>query len=642
MKTFVIIGNNVVQDTFIKAGLYTFNATIKSHLPTHRVGFKGASGWVDVEMPTNPNKFTKAHAIFELKEDVSQISLCRSGASTTNPIIVQTPMWTEGNNISTPSPNPADLDETTNNVDIKLSTQILQTNEKIQLIATEEQFNEIGQGGVTAFGMIKVMAGDIELKVGKDGVISSINQSAEEIQINADRIRFTGSVEFENAVKNISPEAIRVELGIPFYEFKKEDGVTIPEGLTVPVNAFKGNERINIPSSSIGRVYAPNGILLLDVVEANNVIRIIAQANLTASEGTVTLRVPILGKNYDVDFNFKVVEKPRDGTDGTNGENSRYLSIKGDVLINNPTQSSGVWLRREMFGMSDETLTVWQYRNSSGSLVNFGTPYAKTQFVPYNSTYFTDDVCEVRCFVRDEQNIYDTHFIHVTRDGKDGESNIISDLDNENQSIAVSEDGSYLFGLPITTKFTIYSGATEVALDSLSVQSIDGVSSSTNRSTGVVTVTSIAKSVPDKVDIKITGKATVNGVQYTREAYLTINKARKGEKGDSPILYELQPSVTQIKKYSNGTFTPTSISCRLLVTDANGSYATTTKPSFLSVEYSLNNGGTWRSYPLGSSIDTSLISNSIQFRLYQNTSPITMLDIETIVVVEDGKDGEDG
>lgn len=421
MKTFVIIGNDVVQDTFIKAGLYTFNATIKSHLPTHVIGFKGASGWVDVELPTNPNKFTKAHAIFELKEDVTQISLCRLGASTTNPIIVQTPMWTEGNNISTPSPNPADLDETTNNVDIKLSTQILQTNEKIQLIATEEQFNELGQGGVTAFGMIKVMAGDIELKVGKDGVISSINQSAEEIQINADRIRFTGSAEFENAVKDISPDAIIIEVGIPYYEFKKANGSSYAEyeELNIPVYANIGDNREFLNLGAITSNTNITGLSIQQVEE--NKVRITAQSNLSASAGTVILKVEVRGKKYLADFNFKVIEKPRDGTDGTDGENGRYLSIKGDVLINNPTSSSGVLLRREMFGMSDETLTVWQYRNSSGSLVNFASPYLKNQSINYNSTYFTDDVCEVKCFVGDEPNIYDIHFIHVTRDGKDGE-----------------------------------------------------------------------------------------------------------------------------------------------------------------------------------------------------------------------------
>lgn len=221
----------------------------------------------------------------------------------------------------------------------------------------------------------------------------------------------------------------------------------------------------------------------------------------------------------------------------------------------------------------------------------------------------------------------------------------MADLDNENQSISVDTDGTYMFGLPISTKFSIYSGATSVELDSLTVQSISGVTATAVKETGIVTVTEVDKTMPDKIDLEITGKATVNSIQYTREAYLTINKIRRGEKGDSPVLYELQPSVTQIKKLTNGTFVPSTISCGLIVTSAGGSNWTTTLPFPLSVQHSLDNGTTWSNYTLGTSINTASINTSVQFRLYQEIVPITMLDIETIMIVEDGNPpyiGENG
>ena len=215
----------------------------------------------------------------------------------------------------------------------------------------------------------------------------------------------------------------------------------------------------------------------------------------------------------------------------------------------------------------------------------------------------------------------------------------MADLDNENQSISVDKDGTYMFGLPISTKFSIYSGATSVELDSLTVQSISGVTATAVKETGIVTVTEVDKTMPDKIDLEITGKATVNSIQYTREAYLTINKIRRGEdgkKGDSPVLYELRPSVTQIKKLTNGTFIPSTISCGLIVTSASGSNLTTTLPLHLLVQHSLDNGASWASYSLGTPINTASINTSVQFSLYQQTAPSTMLDIETIMIVEDG------
>ena len=212
----------------------------------------------------------------------------------------------------------------------------------------------------------------------------------------------------------------------------------------------------------------------------------------------------------------------------------------------------------------------------------------------------------------------------------------MADLDNENQSISVDTDGTYMFGLPISAKFSIYSGATSVELDSLTVQSISGVTATAVKETGIVTVTEVHKTMPDKIDLEITGKATVNSIQYTREAYLTINKIRRGEKGDSPALYELRPSVTQIKKLTNGTFIPSTISCGLIVTSASGSNLTTTLPLHLLVQHSLDNGASWASYSLGTPINTASINTSVQFSLYQQTAPSTMLDIETIMIVEDG------
>lgn len=76
----------------------------------------------------------------------------------------------------------------------ELQTQITSNSEEIALRATKDQFNALGERVSSAEGQISVMSGQINLTVTKDNIISSINQSAEVISINASRINLNGSV----------------------------------------------------------------------------------------------------------------------------------------------------------------------------------------------------------------------------------------------------------------------------------------------------------------------------------------------------------------------------------------------------------------------------------------------------------------
>lgn len=67
-------------------------------------------------------------------------------------------------------------------------------NAEILLKASKTELNEMGDRVSRAESSIKVNADNIELKVSKDGVISSINQSAESITISASRVNLSGYV----------------------------------------------------------------------------------------------------------------------------------------------------------------------------------------------------------------------------------------------------------------------------------------------------------------------------------------------------------------------------------------------------------------------------------------------------------------
>lgn len=93
--------------------------------------------------------------------------------------------------------------------------------EQIEAKASQYEVDALGNRVTTAESTLTVQAGMIESKVSKDGVISSINQTAEAIRIEANKINLSGYVtmsEFEAEIANIDKifagSAILAGLGI--------------------------------------------------------------------------------------------------------------------------------------------------------------------------------------------------------------------------------------------------------------------------------------------------------------------------------------------------------------------------------------------------------------------------------------------
>ena len=261
--------------------------------------------------------------------------------------------------------------------------------------------------------------------------------------------------------------------------------------------------------------------------------------------------------------------------------------------------------------------------------------------------YWYRNTTDKKCYVYQDGAWY-----VMTEDGKnglDGEGSISADLDDEMQSVACSLDGTVVFGLPITTTFSMFYGTTELPLDSLSVGSITGVTATADRSTGIVKVTAITAAVADVIRIPITGRVTYKGSQYERTLHLSINKVKPGENGENgtdgtngqnAVIYSLQPSTNIIKRDADGNSDVSNISCRVMKTDG-----TSTVVSSLPVGYSMDyiiDSGNATSYTPDKQISVSGITEKIQFRLYNETSGVVLIDRETIAVVSDGKKGLDG
>lgn len=250
--------------------------------------------------------------------------------------------------------------------------------------------------------------------------------------------------------------------------------------------------------------------------------------------------------------------------------------------------------------------------------------------------------CYVDLKINCEGNaIFDKRFsVVVVRNGIDGEGSITADVYDEMQSVACDASGAVTSSLPLTATFVMHYGTTQLALDSLSLASISGVTASANKDTGAVTVTAIAASASDTIRLRITGKATYNGTQYERSGIFSINKIKPGKNGENAVIYALQSSVNVIKRDSAGNSDVTNISCRILKTDGT-STVVSSRPSGYSLDYAIDSG-TFRSYSPDTNISVSGITRKIQFRLYREVDTITMVDQETVYVVRDGEDGADG
>lgn len=123
---------------------------------------------------------------------------------------------------------------------------------------------------------------------------------------------------------------------------------------------------------------------------------------------------------------------------------------------------------------------------------------------------------------------------------------------------------------------------------------------------------------------------------YTDSTKKTITHviAVYGDKGDDAVLYSLVPSVSSVKKNKNGTYSVNSVSCKRQKTVGG----TTTDTTDGTLKYSID-GGAEQTANNGQAISASAFTSSIKFLFYIGQ---TLVDVETIPMLIDGSDGQDG
>ena len=223
----------------------------------------------------------------------------------------------------------------------------------------------------------------------------------------------------------------------------------------------------------------------------------------------------------------------------------------------------------------------------------------------------------------------------VHRWSKDGESNIMADLDNEMVSVALTSTGVTTSAQSWTTHVSMWYGTEKLTLESLTVSTPAGFTASTSTATGAVAISVAAgKSVPEQNTVTITLAAMKNGQLYTRELTFKITGVRGGADGSDAVIYSLVTSATMVSKNKNGGYSVASVSCRRMKTVG----AVTTATTDGELKYSRDGAA---EVPIGDGVGVASgnFTSSLKFVFYVNGQAV---DVETVPMVVDGSDGKDG
>ena len=407
---------------------------------------------------------------------------------------------------------------------------------------------------------------------------------------------------------------------------------------TPVVSMWYGLTKLTLDSLTakvVGSIYYRNVTTNPDVSTGTVTVGLRGGILITSFQVEITAKATVRGQSYikQVVFSVNCVKA------GAPGEDATLYSLQPSVSAIHKDKNGNIdpvsitckKLKTVGSTQGDTQDGVLKYKIDNGSLLNYSGAI---------------DCSLISSKIRFEYSVggvlWDAEDVFVIRDGKDGdgESAIYADLDNEMIAAQVDYDGVTTLQQTWSTKFSIWSGTAKQTLTSLTVNSPDPLTSSVDKSTGVVTVQA-AKGVTlqTKYEIEITGTAVVNGETLTRKATLVLICPRPGQPGEDTLIYQVKPSETVISKHKDGTYSANSITCQVIVIQGSESaIADLTALRNAYIYYYTDGSSTKKTYSRALVPGTDFTS-SVKFQFVIDNF---LWDTETVLIIEDGKDGKDG
>lgn len=217
--------------------------------------------------------------------------------------------------------------------------------------------------------------------------------------------------------------------------------------------------------------------------------------------------------------------------------------------------------------------------------------------------------------------------------GDPGESAVFADLTNQMDNVTLTNDGKVYQDTSISTVVWMSYGTKKMTLTGITCTLPANVTETHDVSTGEITFSvkqGVALDGRNSIPVALT--ATYNGKTYTGQLTFTMAGVKGGA---DAVLYRLVPSVSAVIKDANGNLNVTSVSCTRLKSSVSGGTAETGTGD---LKYSLD-GASEVSIGNNAGVPVSSFQKSIKFIFYVDG---TVVDVETIPLVVDGKDGAQG
>ena len=217
--------------------------------------------------------------------------------------------------------------------------------------------------------------------------------------------------------------------------------------------------------------------------------------------------------------------------------------------------------------------------------------------------------------------------------GDPGESAVFADLTNQMDNVTLTNDGKVYQDTSISTVAWMSYGSKKMTLTGITCTLPANVTETHDVSTGEITFSvkqGVALDGRNPIPVALT--ATYNGKTYIGQLTFTMAGVKGGA---DAVLYRLVPSVSAVIKDANGNLNVTSVSCTRLKSSVSGGTAETGTGE---LKYSLD-GGAEVSIGNNAGVPVSSFQKSIKFIFYVDGK---VVDVETIPLVVDGKDGAQG
>lgn len=294
--------------------------------------------------------------------------------------------------------------------------------------------------------------------------------------------------------------------------------------------------------------------------------------------------------------------------------------------------------------LTNTTLKQWQYKTSEGTFAAYpGASASTTLTVNATDNVFVNDTAVIK-LVTNDNDIFDLHQIVKLRDGAAGENTYTCVLSNESQTVPADANGNLYEGSlnGCTTKITIYEGGNDDSENwSINATPSSGVTGSYDEESRIYTVTgfTIEAGYVEFICTK-SGQATIT-------KRFSVTKERSGADGADAVIYQIATDSDVLKLNQSNVFVPASITFSAQKRVGNQTTATAYSGRF-KIEESTNGTSFTTKYTSSSDESSKTYTPSstsvklISCSMYAAGNTTTLLDKQTISIISDGKDGQQG